>query len=413
MTNQPGITAPRIATALAVLLTVGALALFPYLLAAAPPNQGAQPPQVFTGTVTINGETAADVEVDVRSGEEVLVSTVTDADGDYILFVDNPTAGATVTFFVSGEATEQTATLAVGGVNTVNLVIGAAAAATATPAPTPATPEPATATPVPTQTPVPTFTPQPTWTPAPTFTPEPTAIPTPTPTPENFPNVAEAFRVGPTVRLRPVNDTIQQDADGLVEVLFRNPALNDAVMVVDLSVSIPSGFHIYGEGFATDTAAGTSSATFRTPPGQSRTIYLNIKAEKPGRTQLHFSGNYWPDGNKDLFNPVSLTHPFTVEQASLNPFLDPFLELIPEVPAEPPAVAPNLVPQATVPPATAAPAPVVQPAPPAAPPSGDPSASCSLSPNPQANAGLGDAALLLLPLLGLAGLAGYRSRRRP
>ena len=121
MTNQLGITAPRIATALALLLTMGALALFPYLLAAAPPNQGAQPPQVFTGTVTINGEPAADVEVDVRSGEEVLVSTVTDADGDYILFVDNPTAGATVTFFVSGEATEQTATLAIGGVNTVNL----------------------------------------------------------------------------------------------------------------------------------------------------------------------------------------------------------------------------------------------------------------------------------------------------
>lgn len=412
MTNQLGITAPRIATALAVLLTMGALALFPYLLAAAPPNQGAQPPQVFTGTVTINGEPAAEVEVDVRSGEEVLVSTVTDADGDYILFVDNPTTGTEVTFFVSDETTGQTATLAIGGVNTVNLVVGAAPAATATPAPTPATPEP-TATP--TATPEPTFTPQPTWTPEPTFTPQPTPIPTPTATPQPFPNVAEAFRVGPTVRLRPVNDTIQQDADGLVEVLFRNPALNDAVMVVDLSVSIPSGFHIYGEGFATDTAAGTSSATFRTPPGQSRTIYLNVKAEKPGRTQLHFSGNYWPDGNKDLFNPVSLTHPFTVESPSLNPFLDPFLEIIPEVPAEAAAVVPpvaNPAPPAAVIPATAAPAP---PAAPVAnpPPSGDPSASCSLSPNPQASAGLGDAALLLLPLLGLAGLAGYRSRRRP
>lgn len=414
MTNQPGFTAPRIATALAVLLTMGALALFPYLLAAAPPNQGAQPPQVFTGTVTINGEPAADVEVDVRSGEEVLVSTVTDADGDYILFVDNPTTGTEVTFFVSGETTGQTATLAIGGVNTVNLVIGAAPAATATPAPTP-TPAAPTATPEPTATPVPTFTPQPTWTPEPTFTPQPTPIPTPTATPQPFPNVAEAFRVGPTVRLRPVNDTIQQDADGLVEVLFRNPALNDAVMVVDLSVSIPSGFHIYGEGFATDTAAGTSSATFRTPPGQSRTIYLNVKAEKPGRTQLHFSGNYWPDGNKDLFNPVSLTHPFTVESPSLNPFLDPFLEIIPEVPAEAAVVPPvaNPAPPAAVVPATAAPAPPAAPVanPPA--PSGDPSASCSLSPNPQANAGLGDAALLLLPLLGLAGLAGYRSRRRP
>ena len=412
MTNQPGITAPRIATALAVLLTVGALALFPYLLAAAPPNQGAQPPQVFTGLVTVNGEPAVGATVEVRSGEEVLGSEQTNADGRYTLFVASTSPGTEVTFFVNGQATEQTATITVGDVATVNLVVGAAPAATATPAPTPATPEP-TATPVPTATPEPTFTPQPTWTPEPTFTPEPTAIPTPTATPQPFPNVAEAFRVGPTVRLRPVNDTIQQDADGLVEVLFRNPALNDAVMVVDLSVSIPSGFHIYGEGFATDTAAGTSSATFRTPPGQSRTIYLNVKAEKPGRTQLHFSGNYWPAGNKDLFNPVSLTHPFTVESPSLNPFLDPFLPLIPEVTIEPvPDAVPQLPPAAVVP-ATAAPAVPAAPAPAAPAPSGDPSASCSLSPNPQANAGLGDAALLLLPLLGLAGLAGYRSRRRP
>ena len=412
MTNQPGVMVMRIANFLAVALAVGALALFPYLVSAAAPNQGAQPPQVFTGLVTVNGQPVVGGTVEVRSGEEVLGSAETNADGRYSLQVLNPTPGGVVTFFVNGAATAQTATLAVGGVNTINLVIGAPPAATATPEPATATPEP-TATPAPTATPEPTATPVPTWTPVPTFTPEPTAIPTPTPTPQSFPTVAEAFRVGPTVRLRPVNDTIKQNDDGLVEVLFRNPALNDAAMVVDLSVSIPSGFHIYGEGFATDTAAGTSSATFRTPPGQSRTIYLNIKAEKPGRTQLHFSGNYWPDGNKDLFNPVSLTHPFTVESASLNPFLNPFLEIIPEAPAEPAAVAPTAVPQAVAPAAPAAAAPVaVAPAAPTA--GGDPSASCSLSGRPpQAGDGLGDAAVMLLPLLGLAGLVGYRNRRRP
>lgn len=93
-------------------------------------------------------------------------------------------------------------------------------------------------------------------------------------------------------------------------------------MAMNLSTSIPAGFHIYGEGFATDTAGGGTSATFRTPPGQSRAIYLNIKAEKPGRAQMHFSCNYWPDGNKDRFSPASLPHPFTVESPSRNPFLE-------------------------------------------------------------------------------------------
>ena len=412
MTNQPGVIAPRIASLLAVALVVGALALFPYLVSAAVPNQGAQPPQVFTGLVTVNGQPVVNGTVEVRNGEEVLGAGQTNADGRYTLFVASTTPGVTVTFFVNGQATEQTAAITVGDVSTINLVIGTPPAATATPEPATATPEP-TETPEPTATPEPTLTPVPTWTPVPTFTPEPTAIPTPTPTPQNFPSVAEAFRVGPTVRLRPVNDTIKQNDDGLVEVLFRNPALNDAAMVVDLSVSIPAGFHIYGEGFATDTAAGTSSATFRTPPGQSRTIYLNIKAEKPGRTQLHFSGNYWPDGNKDLFNPVSLTHPFTVESPSLNPFLDPFLEVIPEVPAEPAVVPPTAVPQVAPPAPPAAAAPVA--AAPAAPAGGDPSASCSLSGRPpQAGDGfLGDGGLLLLGIAGMLGLVGYRSRRRP
>ena len=121
------------------------------------------------------------------------------------------------------------------------------------------------------------------------------------------------------MRLRPVNDVIDQDQDGIVELLFRNPALNDTDMIVDMSISVPSGFHLYGEGFATDVAAGTASGLFEVAPGQSRTIYLNIKAEKVGRTPIHFSGVYWPRGNKDIFSPVSLTHPFVVNEPSPEP----------------------------------------------------------------------------------------------
>lgn len=182
------------------------------------------------------------------------------------------------------------------------------------------TPVPPTNTPVP-STPTPTAAPEPQPTPA---TPVPTPGPsTPTPISPTLSSLQGAFRIGPTVSLRPVNDVISWNQDGLVEVLFRNPMLNEIAMEVELSVSVPSGFHLYGQGLAADVAAGTASAHYRVEPGHSRTIYLSVKADKIGRSTLHFSSHFWPAGNKDLFNPVSLTHPFTVTQTSKDPLKAP------------------------------------------------------------------------------------------
>ena len=154
----------------------------------------------------------------------------------------------------------------------------------------------------------------------PTSTPEPQMASEP---PEQAETPASRFRVGPTSSIRPVNDVISKNQDGLVEILFRNPSLNDSTMEVELSVSVPSGFHLYGKGFATDVAAGTASGTFTVPPAHSRTIFLNVKADKVGHATLHFSGHFWPTGNKDFFNPISLTHPFTVTEPSKDPLQAP------------------------------------------------------------------------------------------
>ncbi len=127
------------------------------------------------------------------------------------------------------------------------------------------------------------------------------------------------FRVGPTVRLRPLNDVINKSADGLIEIYMDNPSLNDVTLNVDARVNVPSGIYVYGQGFGEAGAAGTVYGTFSVPPGKARTIYLNIKAEKTGDFSAHFSGLYWPDDNKDAFNPISLDHSFKVTEASSNP----------------------------------------------------------------------------------------------
>ena len=196
------------------------------------------------------------------------------------------------------------------------LILSAAAILTAHAAPANAqTPEPTRAEP--TRTPEP----QPTEQPA-----EPTPVPptpTPTPIPPKLDTIEGAFRVPPTSSIRPVNDIISYNQDGLIEVMLRNPVLNDIAMEVELTVSVPSGFHLYGEGLVSDLSAGTASAHYVVHPGHARTIYLNVKGAKLGSSTLHFSANFWPAGNKDLFNPISLTHPFTVTEASADPLKAP------------------------------------------------------------------------------------------
>ena len=75
-----------------------------------------------------------------------------------------------------------------------------------------------------------------------------------------------------------------------MEIIFRNPALNETAMVVDLTVSLASGLHVYDEEFATDSAARTESGNYNVSPGQSITVYLNVKADKSGQLPIQFSG---------------------------------------------------------------------------------------------------------------------------
>ena len=141
-----------------------------------------------------------------------------------------------------------------------------------------------------------------------TLTEEPTAEPT-----------EAKFRVGPTVTLRPVNDVIDKSQDGLIELYMNNPSVNDVTLTADVQISVPSGIHVYGEGFGYGGAAGTVAGKFEVPPGTVRTIHINIKSEKTGDFMVHFTGLYWPGDDKDAFQQISLTHPLTVNEPSVNP----------------------------------------------------------------------------------------------
>ncbi|MDP2767349.1 MAG: PGF-CTERM sorting domain-containing protein [Candidatus Methanoperedens sp.] len=146
-----------------------------------------------------------------------------------------------------------------------------------------------------------------------------TAPATPAVTP--VPTVAK-FRVGPTVNLRPVTEVIERNQDGIVELYMDNSDLNDVTLTVEARITAPSGIHVYGQGFALAGAAGVVMGKFEVPPGTARTISVNIKADESARIGSHsikFTGLYYPGDNKDNYQPLSLTYPVTVKEASKEP----------------------------------------------------------------------------------------------
>ncbi len=156
----------------------------------------------------------------------------------------------------------------------------------------------------------------------PTTVPPTTVIPTtvpPTAVPATTASTSGKFRVGPSVTLRPVTDVIDTNQDGIVELFMNNPSLNDVTLNVDARISVPSGIHVYGQSFGEAAGAGVVAGTFSVPPGTSRTISLTIKADKSARIGSHtlsFTGLYWPDDNKDAYQPLSLSYSVTVKNPS-------------------------------------------------------------------------------------------------
>lgn len=126
----------------------------------------------------------------------------------------------------------------------------------------------------------------------------------------------EAFRVGPTVSLRPLDSEINKSQDGIVELFLNNPSLNDVTLECDLAVNVPSDIYIYSQEGGMAGGAGTVTGHFSAPPGSSRTITLHIQGKKVGAFSVHFSGNYWPGTNKDAWNPINLDNSFKVIEAS-------------------------------------------------------------------------------------------------
>jgi len=136
------------------------------------------------------------------------------------------------------------------------------------------------------------------------------------------------FKVPPTVRLRPLNSEIEKDKDGIVELFMNNPILNDVSLEVDISISIPSGIYVYGAGGMLSGGPGIVYGHFSVPPGFSHMTIIHIKESEIGDFPVHFSGIYWPDGDKEKWNAINLDKSFEVKTEKTKPSITDMYFLI-------------------------------------------------------------------------------------
>jgi hypothetical protein len=147
-------------------------------------------------------------------------------------------------------------------------------------------------------------------------------------------DLKKKFRLPPSIELRPVERIIDKDRDGVVELYMNNPVVNDVVLTVEAEIKVPVGIHVYGTGFGTGTA-GVTHGVFTVAPGTPKGIQVRIKADESARigdNTIIFSGIYYPDDNKDLYNMMSLTYPVVVKEPSKDVSPEPT-----EKPSETPA----------------------------------------------------------------------------
>ena len=124
------------------------------------------------------------------------------------------------------------------------------------------------------------------------------------------------IRVGPSVRLDVRQDVITKDQDALIDLFWDNSALNDQVFEIEITVDVPSGLYLYSGDGAMACAAGRCKGLFMAPPGDVRNMPLTVKADRVGEYFVHMNGRYWPEGNKDRWNPISLSTGLTVTEPS-------------------------------------------------------------------------------------------------
>ena len=129
-------------------------------------------------------------------------------------------------------------------------------------------------------------------------------------------HILNKFREKPTINLYLPVDTFKTNENGVIELVIKNPSVNDVTLCGELNVRVPS--NVIVEGGDGVGGAGYYSKTFTVQPGDSKEISLYIKCQNPGRYLVHAKVYYYIDKNKDNYEVITLTKPINVLSGEQN-----------------------------------------------------------------------------------------------
>jgi len=86
---------------------------------------------------------------------------------------------------------------------------------------------------------------------------------------------------------------------------------------------VPQNIIVIGKEGVSSGGAGTLNAVVKIPEGGERVLAMDLKGMRKGSYIMSFRGTYWPQGNKDLYQPITLQQTLTVIEPSADQSIPP------------------------------------------------------------------------------------------
>lgn len=134
-----------------------------------------------------------------------------------------------------------------------------------------------------------------------------TATPTPTPTAAPQSETCEPRPGGPKLqqaRLYSPEPTITGDQHGQIAGSIVVGVQNECPVVVQLTLTVPSGMYVAGSGDLSSGGGGVVTSTFVIQPGETKSLRAEVYSNSLGEKTVTSDITYYPQGHKEMAREI-------------------------------------------------------------------------------------------------------------
>ena len=127
------------------------------------------------------------------------------------------------------------------------------------------------------------------------------------------------FSMAPSVSLTSTKTTVEATSPAILTLDMVNPIVNDANLVVQPILKVPSGVNVISSSFAL-SGANQYTGTFTVRPGESNHVTIQATSDELGSKTIEAQLIYFPENNKKNNHQLQFTMKIDVkEKTTVNP----------------------------------------------------------------------------------------------